>query len=815
MPSKQSIPPLDIITDSAEQDTPVLSTAQQPLSAWQLHYHQCLQQKKDYILHLLTKSSSKEQQFLPAEQSLSTEFFDQQYEALVSQLNARLGYRTQLFINPTTSDRVFLRTPLPARNSTESLLHRAKPLENAKEIFQLKILHELKTAIQFAEQFIYEATDELDTLKEDLFEHYQCAVNNISSLDLQATIMRPYKNFNAHTALLLLNTPTINQLGISNKKQIHRLLDYRKVWANLTYQPHDICTLDTNTDTFELELSSATLPIAFMLDMATIATDGKSQQTILDFIKQKMPKMRFEALADEIEQYLSELQPNTLPAWYRAAVTSNQAAIWHYAHSSQMYQDFCCVPAKLADNYHDGHNHPQKSNRIPIGLRGFFTLVEGCIINDGGICKAIISGQSYRSGAPSRTGSTDISEQNHQQLIGAMGSTNQATVSASLLTGIITSIAKFKALIKGKKANEPDRFILQAQQKLAQLNANHQHRYSALLLKSHAKILNPDPFKMISRFRTLKLNNEAELLLTVPGLKATYVQLQKLAEPFDTDIKAWWLLENQFLRRLEEIKLLVGQLQQTFLASKSLILLQHLRLIDALICYQIINANFIKKIRIGRKSQAIIMTPLEYFSEKRPGKAPLEQNQYDQWLLAFENIIGYHYHLLAQLTHPLEQAQYQQILTHFYCKDGRDRAGMTAILYKFLIKRFDIELSTRINHPTAKKPTNPGIIMLPLEPTPLKNQHSATELLSFEAQAQLFKQQHDEVVQEHGSSLLNGSPESSIGDFGLLPKLEGAAFGLIASTIAPVRSSLSSLLLDSSELFSTSRPYFRSPQPWE
>jgi hypothetical protein len=105
--------------------------------------------------------------------------------------------------------------------------------------------------------------------------------------------------------------------------------------------------------------------------------------------------------------------------------------------------------------------------------------------------------------------------------------------------------------------------------------------------------------------------------------------------------------------------------------------------------------------------------------------------------------------------------------------------------------------------------------MLPLEPTPLKNQHCATELLSFEAQAQLFKQQHDEVVQDHGSSLLNGSPESSIGDFGLLPKLEGAAFGLIASTIAPVRSSLSSLLLDSSELFSTSRPYFRSPQPWE
>ena len=791
---------------------------------WQNHYNRLLKSKNDYLMALAARTagaslSGKSQLFSFSNSTffddkgrIKLEAFDAVYEHYTIKLDRRLGVITHIDENQTTHNRTFVRrqVPDPATMAGADLVGRTKPTQYASEIYIIKASHEFKTALLYVNEVVKDE-QECSELSEKLLEKFKNCVVKMRSLGGKVEIINELKRLNTEINCAIAGSDSFKKFKASD---IHRALEYKGIWSGTTYQPHDVITIDEEKKTFEIETSASSAPMQLMIDLAIIANapcTEKDKAKILRFIKRKMGDNRYDELEKDLQSLFdvsckkyancSEIDLN--PEWYLAISDSmKKLTVAYYANADYFYKDFMCMPVKLSDSIHEqkqGHDRPTS---MPVGMRGLFQLTEGWLAKDArGSFSAMESATSFRSGAPSRTGNLAISEQNNAQMKGAVQYFGEGTqlVSASLLTERITSAATIKAFVKGDQYHEPDRYILDAQHKVAKSNPElHRHRNAAVLMKTTAKNntveaynINPDPFNMIQSFRNLKIDPSRKIF-EQKGLKSLYELVQSTpscpkGRGPSTD---WSGFEFNFSRQYREIGVEFRKIKHKYAKTGDRELLKHIRLLEAIYTYQILSANHAKKVAFDKSASPVIETPLEYFS-KQNGLNPLEDNQYDQWLLALENIIGTQFDALNSVTSLAvseDCAQFNKIITHFYCKDGRDRTGMTAILFKFLNTQFDAGVSTLVNQEKIPElGTLPELSMIPMDNL-RKNAHA-------------FKKAHKRIVLDHSSAMLCGSPESSKGDYGLLSKLQGAAMGLVATAIARVRDDIINIMTESANLF--------------
>jgi hypothetical protein len=625
--------------------------------------------------------------------------------------------------------------------------------------------------------------------------------------DKKIEIERTLGEFNGDLNKVIV---TSEQFKNSPVQDIHTTLEYRGIWSGTTYQPHDVINIDEEKQTFEIATSAATAPLQLMIDLAMIAInpfkeEGLFKESVLAFIKEKMGETRYSELNESLvkifdtsyKNYSNNQPTDPKPLWYVAIDKDSEKKLTvdYYATSSPIYKYFMCMPVLLADSVHDKKHDHNRPTSMPVGTRGLFQLTEGWLLFKDKKFTENASATTFRSGALSRNGNEGISNQNARQMKTALGKNGEVIqlVSASLLTKAITKAAKVKAFFKGRKFNEPDQHILDAQHDIAKKNKNHRHRNAGVILKTMAKghsstayNINPDPFGMMDSFRKLTLNNNCEMFKNYPSINSLYSSIQGAPKPPADNNKSNWIgFEVDMMRSHNQISEQFRSIKNQYAEEKDPDLLKQIRLLEGIYTHQLISINHAKKHRFGKLAVPVIETPLEYFS-KQQGLGPLENNQYDQWLLALENIIGNQYDALNLVKHGDEPSKVK-IITHFYCKDGRDRTGITAILFKFLNTQFDAGVSTLANNNRPDLRDTPALSMIPTDD--LKNKAPA------------FKEAHDRIVRDHSSAMLCGSPESSIGCYGLLSKLQGAAMGIVATAIAPVRSALRSVMTASANLF--------------
>jgi hypothetical protein len=738
------------------------------------NYQKCIQAKTQCLKDLMIEDNSVTPEWGLDFKTLNTsEGINQAYEFFTMSFDKRIGINTT--VGQTKLGPVFIRhqTKEGVGNLTQgSLAYR-------HELYAIKALHKLKVAFDFINIFVKDKEEGL-RLKEEIYENFLKTLIFLKKNDGSANITTIGEDFEKHISTLMHKKSE----GPVYKKQKQMLA----TWAGTDFPPHDIITIDDLDKTFEIIASLSSPHLTLFVEMMSI-TYFKVHQTIPSpselfiFIKKQQalsedrdaPRISLEEV-----QSVYDSKDRDFLSWYLTLDPASKKIIEYY--SKGLTHNFISCPVLLHE-----HAHQDKHSIFPTTLRAFHANLNGWI-HTSDIEKQIkISGISFRSGAASRIGNQDITNINIGLIFAAVDAFKKEAnlCSAALLTDAITYVSSLKTIVGGKR--EPDKKILDAH---VQSQLQHPDRMklkiSSIIMHSLSKYLGRhiqhDPFELLNIFKSsifdqnnpffqsLNENKSGTLLLSA------YQAVQWFVREYDQNVGKGDFY--QFIKRAKiknkRVMKTLYELKKCYLETEDTNLLKHIRLLESLQTYMVIRLNFMKKEIFGKHLQPVIETVIEHAVPNPRYK--MGHQQYEQWMLALENIIGENISALNEAS-PTTSDNIHDVITHIYCKDGRDRTGLIAILFKVLHKMFDLQVSTRINHDVESVETE----ILPFSMIPMTSLEMATPL---------FKETHDRVVYDASSALLCGSPQSALADYGLLDKLFGAAHGLVSTSVPPIRTEL-------------------------
>jgi hypothetical protein len=616
---------------------------------------------------------------------------------------------------------------------------------DASEPSQIKALSYLKAGFKFIDLYGSGDEDRKKMHKRQLFRQFKAACKLMDESDGQESLPEVLGSYISAVQKVL-------DSGSSKKGPfVKETLGTLRLWAQTDFAPHDFVTIKRKSDSFTVTGNISSPNLILCVDMAVIACLAKnkeSQEEMLAFLQEKLGE-GFNEIEMKVRLKLAEKPPG----WYRELSTERQTLVQSYAAHYIKANLFMSTPVKL-----DGHE-----TFMPQGSRGCHLLSVGKLMSGDDLPYCLVD--TMRKGAPSRT--TNVEENTKASVeniklarAAAKGLEPEKAITiveVSLNTDAITSLSA----IKGKSHTEPDRAILQAQDVVAKANEDVVHRQTGIIAKDLTSTTlreNRDPRNLLKVFIEMTLNAN-QGIFSNPQYGQDLQRAYDIVQHLTLDLKQ----SDAFIRQVDEVEELLGKLKQVSRAlpqaqvNERKKLEKHIMLLEAICTYRVVETNHAKKrsatkTHLGKYLDPVIKTAIE---QERYDESdfPLEDNMYDQWLLALENIIGSNFDVLEDVSS--SEQEFVKTIYEFYCKDGRDRTGLTAMLFELINTNFAESLN--------KDYEGPGLSMVAVE----------TKGQNLQINTDNFLKNWKDIVEEGVSQALCGSPGSSMGEYGLLEALFG------------------------------------------
>lgn len=754
------------------------------------HYQDALKEKVETLKVLLldkTKSTIPSPDFSLAALD-TTAGINQLYEYYTIEFDLRIGIITT--VSQTPWGPVFLRRQ--SKDDIRSIA--ADALSYRTEHYKIKALLSLKVAFDYIDLFVHDKSKKA-SLKKNVHHIFLRFQSLFDEADGQQKITQCLTDFN-HAIYHIFHRSLFSY-------HFDRYYNQLAVWAQLSLPPHDFITFDKFDNTFEM-VTNASYPTETMfIEMAVLSYWLKykifpNPAELFSFLSNSNHLSGLER--SDIARYFEE-KGSALLAWFNALPESNQAITLHYA--STFLNGFISSPVQLSESIHG-----QKDANFPAPIRNFFINFNGWLETNKKDPKVHISGAHIRSGAASREGDVQTTHDNVNLIISAAETVAESPQlsSAALLTDAITTFSKFRYVV-GKSA-EPDTSILDAHEAAESVLSDRMKlRITSIIMKGFSERIGRsvqyDPFKMLPTFQSLSLDKVSPTVSPLfskpygPSLLKAYQTIQLFVntfyknpseDSFDAFIAPFDKLQNEASEHLRQLK-------KVYANTKDTNLINHIRLLESIYTYTLIHLNHLKKRLFGTHASPVIKTVLEHAAPDEDTQ--MAHQHYHQWMLALESIIGAHLPLLNELQ-PIDAEPIKAVITSYYCKDGRDRTSLIATLIKTLYKMFDAQTSTLVN-------SDRSIDLIDIQPL------SMIPITSLDMMTYLFIIAHDRVIDDFSSAMICGSPQSAMGDYGLLRKLFGAGLGFVSSAVPPIREGLRRITLPSA-IFSN--PHYHRHSLW-
>lgn len=754
------------------------------------HYQDALKEKVETLKVLLldkTKSAIPSPDF-SLEALETTVGINQLYEYYTIEFDKRIGIITS--VSQTPWGPVFLRRQL----EEDSRSIAADALSYRTEHYKIKALLTLKVAFDYIDLFVHDKSKKAHLKKavHHIFLRYQSVFDDTDGNPQIAQCLTDFRHAIYHVFHRTLFS-----------YHFDRYFNQLAVWTQLSLPPHDFITLDEFDNTFEMATNASYPTETMYIEMAVLTYWLKykifpTPSQLVSFLSNSNRLSGLEL--SDIERFFDKKGASLL-AWFHALPESNQAITLHYA--STFLNGFISSPVQLSESIYG-----QKDAIFPAPIRNFFINLNGWLETNKTEPKVHISGAHIRSGAASREGHVKTTHDNVNLILSAAETVaeNAQLSSAALLTDAITTFSKFRCVV-GKSA-EPDTLILDAHEEAESVLSDRMKlRITSIIMKGFSeRIGRPvqyDPFNMLPTFQSLSLDKvdlTASPILSKPyglTLLKAYQSIQSFVNRFyDTPSEDTFdTFISPFVKAKDETSECLRELKKIYADTKDTDLINHIRLLESIYTYTLLHLNDLKKRLFGIHASPVIKTVLEHAAPNQDTQ--MADQHYHQWMLALESIIGIHLPLLNELR-PIDAEPIKAVITSYYCKDGRDRTSLIATLIKTLYKMYDTHVSTLAN-------SDRSIDSIDIQPL------SMIPITSLDLMTYLFIVAHDRVIDDFSSAMICGSPQSAMGDYGLLSKLFGAGLGFVSSAVPPIREGLRRITLPSA-IFSN--PHYHRHSLW-